>query len=150
MGSALGNWRGNSPSRKGVESKSRGSETSDTLNSSLTPLRSLVLTHTHTELHAHTRNIHTHVPSVIGTVRRAQTNPLMQHFQDHLGSMLVTLCLQRLIRLKAVHLFLPSDKQCLSLCGSWGWRTLACIRTVRRSVVDQRFNEPCLRSLIKT
>lgn len=36
------------------------------------------------------------------------------------------------------------------LCGSWGWRTLARIGAVRRSAVNQRFNEPYLRSLIKT
>lgn len=50
MGSTLGNWRGNSPSHKGEESKSRGSETSDTLNSSLTPPLSPILSlfHRHT------------------------------------------------------------------------------------------------------
>ncbi len=111
-------------------------------------------THTHTQryMHSHTHNSHIYSPrsSVIHSKMCANKTTHIHHFQDHLGSMLITLCLPCLIYLKAVHLFLPSDKQCLSLCSSWGWHILACIRTVRRSVVDERFNEPCLRSLIKT
>ena len=92
---------------------------------------------------------HTYFSRSTATHSETCKKQIRNHFQEHLGSMLVTLCLRCLIYLRAVHLFLPSDKRCLSLCGSWGWRTLACIRTVRRSVADQRFNEPCLRSLIK-
>ena len=113
------------------------------------PHDSLLFSHTQSYMHRHTHT-HTHTSRDLQqrTVRSAKKQ-IRSHFQEHLGSMLVTLCLRCLIYLRAVRLFLPSDKRCLSLCGSWGWRTLACIRTVRRSVADQRFNEPCLRSLIK-